>query len=100
MVTLETSRKRTQQIRASVDADSLDLSASGVTRDAQARDLLEDSLKGILAMWRIAAQEKAPEMVSAIRRFKVESNGDVVSISGTLPAATLRAFSQRRGEGR
>src|SRR5262245_42154493 len=40
--------------------------------DAQARDLLEDSLRSILSMWWIAAQEKAPEMVSAIRRFKVE----------------------------
>ena len=51
-------------------------------------------------MWRIAAQESAPEMVSAIRRFKVESNGNVVSISGMLPAARLRAFVERRGKGR
>ena len=51
-------------------------------------------------MWRIAAQEEAPEMASSIRRFQVESNGDVVSISGTRPAAMLRAFAERRGEGR
>jgi len=70
----------------------------GLTRDAQARDLLEESLKGILARWRIAALEKAPEMVSAIRRSKVKSNGDVVSISGTLPAAMLRALAASHGE--
>lgn len=49
-------------------------------------------------MWRIATQEKAPEMVSAIRRFKVESDGDSVSISGTLPTAMLRALAASHGE--
>jgi len=40
-------------------------------------------------MWRIAAQEMAPEIVSAIRRFRVDSDGDSVSSSGTLPTAML-----------
>jgi len=49
-------------------------------------------------MWRIVAQEKAPEMVSAIRRFKVEIDGDSVSISGTLPTAMLKALAASHGE--
>jgi hypothetical protein len=51
-------------------------------------------------MWRVAAQKEAPAMVSAIRRFKVTSNGLVVSISGTLPATMRRAFAERQREGR
>jgi len=41
-------------------------------------------------MWR--------KMVSAIRRFKVESGGDSVSISGTLSTAMLRALAASHGE--
>ena len=48
-------------------------------------------------MWRIAAQEKVPATVSAIRRFKVESDGDSVSISD-LPTAMLRALAASHGE--
>jgi len=45
-------------------------------------------------LWRIAAQEK---VIPVIRRFKVESDGDPVSIS-ELPTAMLRALTASRGE--
>jgi len=53
------------------------------------------SLKVMLAMWRLAAQEKS---VSVLRRFKIESESEGVSISGTLPASFLRSLSSQRAE--
>jgi len=49
----------------------------------------------MLAMWRLAAQEKS---VSVLRRFKIESESEGVSISGTLPASFLRSLSSQRAE--
>lgn len=80
-------------LQAKVHGDSVDVSATGLTTDAESRDLIEDSLRGVLALWRLAVQEKSPELVSVIRRFRVESDGDSVSISGTLPGSFLRSLS-------
>ena len=60
------------------------------------RGLLEDSLRGVLAMWRLAVQEKSPELVSVIRRFRIDNDGDAVSIRGTLPASFLQSLSSKR----
>jgi hypothetical protein len=81
--------------QAKANGDSLDLSATGVTSDADTRQLLEDSLRGLMAMWRLAVQDKAPEMVTMIRRFSVSSDGDGVSVRGTLPAAFLRSIADK-----
>ena len=58
--------------------------------------LLEDSLRGVLAMWRLAVQEKSPELVSVIRRFRIDTDDDGVSISGTLPGSFLALRSPRQ----
>jgi hypothetical protein len=83
-------------LQAKVHGDALDVSATGVTNDAESRGLLEDSLRGLLAMWRLAVQEKSPDLVSVIRRFRVESDADGVSISGTLPGSLLRSLASNR----
>ncbi|HWZ85342.1 MAG TPA: hypothetical protein VN032_04025 [Thermoanaerobaculia bacterium] len=83
-------------LQATVHGDALDVSATGVTNDAESRDLLEDSLRGLLAMWRLAIQEKSPDLVSVIRRFRVENDADGVSISGTLPGSFLRSLASNR----
>lgn len=41
---------------------------------------------------RIASQEK-PEIVSALRKFKVGSDRNAVTISGTLDGATIKALA-------
>ncbi len=82
--------------QATVRTDDLTLAASGVSPDAETRQLLEDSLKGVVAMWRLAVQEKQPELVSALRRFRIESTGDAVTVSGTLPAAVLKSLAEKR----
>jgi hypothetical protein len=83
-------------LQATVKSDGLEIEATGLTTDAENRDLLADSLRGVLAMWRLAVQDKAPEMVSVIRRFHVDSDSDGVSIRGTLPSSFLESLGQRR----
>jgi hypothetical protein len=87
-------------LQASVHGDSIDVSATGLTSDAENRDLLEDSLRGVLAMWRLAVQEKSPELVSVLRRFRVEKDGESVSISGTLPASFLKSLAAHHQTGK
>ena len=82
--------------QATVHSDDISLTASGVSPDAETRQLLEDSLRGVVAMWRLAVQEKSPELVSVLRKFKIESDGDAVTVSGTLPSSVLRAFAEKR----
>jgi hypothetical protein len=48
-----------------------------------------------MAMWRLAVQEKSPEMVTMIRRFSVSNDGESVSVRGTLPAAFLRSIADK-----
>ena len=83
-------------LQASVHGDAVELAATGVSSDAENRGLLEDSLRGVLAMWRLAVQEKSPELVSVIRRFRIDNDGDAVSIRGTLPASFLQSLSSKR----
>ncbi len=83
-------------LQATVKSDGLEIEATGLTTDAENRDLLADALRGVLAMWRLAVQEKAPEMVSIIRRFQIDSDSDGVSIRGTLPSSFLESLGHRR----
>jgi hypothetical protein len=80
-------------MQATVHGDNVDLSATGLTKDAENRDLLEDSLRGMLAMWRLAVADKAPELVSVLRKFQIDNDGDSVSIRGTLLGSFLRSLS-------
>ncbi|HYR46535.1 MAG TPA: hypothetical protein VER78_05980 [Thermoanaerobaculia bacterium] len=82
-------------LQASARGDALELSIGGVCADSETRQLIEDSLKGILAMWRLAAQEKSPELVSALRKFAVTSGSDGVFVKGTLPGSFLRAMADK-----
>ena len=83
-------------VQAKARGDSLELSATGLSSDAETRQLLEDSLRGLMAMWRLAVQEKSPELVSALRKFTVSSDSEAVSIHGTLTGSALRALSRKK----
>jgi hypothetical protein len=48
-----------------------------------------------MAMWRLTMQENSPEMVTMIRRFSVSSDGEGVSVRGTLPAAFIRSIAEK-----
>ena len=85
-------------VQTTVRDDSLDFQATGVASSPEDRDNLEDALRGVLAMWRMAVQDKSPELVPVIRKFKVESDGDGVSIRGNLPATFLRSLESHRAQ--
>jgi hypothetical protein len=75
---------------ATARGDAVELSATGLTPDAETRGLLEDALKGVVAMWRLAVHEKSPELVPILRKFDIDSDDEGVSITGTLPASFVK----------
>ena len=77
-------------------SDEVVFGATAVSADAETRSLIEDLLRGATAAWRMAAQEKRPELVSVIRGFKVSDGGDAVSISGSLPSELVRKATAQR----
>jgi hypothetical protein len=83
-------------LQATTKGDALKLAATGIANDAETAGLMEDALRGVLAAWRLAAQEKSPETVSVLRKFTVSRDKETVSISGTLPGATVRALAEKK----
>ena len=83
-------------LQATAKGDALKLSATGLVSDSETAGLMEDALRGVLAAWRLAAQEKSPDTVSVLRKFTVSRDKDTVSISGTLPGATVRALAEKK----
>jgi hypothetical protein len=79
---------------ATTRGESVELSATGLSADAETRGLLEDALKGVVAMWRLAVHEKSPELVPILRKFDIESDDEGVSITGTLPASFVRKMME------
>lgn len=79
---------------ATTRGDSVELSATGLSPDAETRGLLEDALKGVVAMWRLAVHEKSPELVPILRKFDIESDDEGVSITGALPASFVRKMME------
>jgi hypothetical protein len=80
--------------QADVSGSAVSISATGVASDEETRQNLEDVLRGMLAAWRMSAQSKNPELVSAIRKIKVSRTDDGVTISGDVPAS---AFAKKGG---
>jgi hypothetical protein len=70
---------------ASVSGKTVAIAASGVSGDEATRENLEDVLRGVMAAWRMAAQSKSPELLAAVRKFRVGHEGDRVTITGELP---------------
>jgi hypothetical protein len=80
----------TVAIWATDTGDSLKLGGFGIARDAETLQLVEDTLRGALAAMRLAVQDKSPELVGVLRKFDVSRTSDTVTISGTLPAQTIK----------
>lgn len=76
--------------------EALQLGATGLSSDTETLQLLEDTVKGALAAMRLAVKDKAPEMVSVLRKFDVERKSDSISIEGSIPAATLRDLMAKK----
>ena len=76
--------------------DAIKLGAFGLTHDAETLGLLEDTLRGALSAMRLAVQDKSPDLVSTLRRFSVSRNDNSVTISGSVPADTFRAWAAKK----
>jgi len=80
-------------MEATVESDALAVKATGLSSDEETRGLLEDTLRGLTAAWRLAAQEKSPQLVAVIRKFQVSRDDEGVTISGKLPGDLIRSLS-------
>jgi hypothetical protein len=83
-------------LSVTAEGDALKLSATGVSGDPETRQDLEDAVRGVLAVWRLAVQERHPDLVSVLRKFKVSHEGDGVTLSGTLPGPVIREMAERK----
>jgi hypothetical protein len=97
-MTLVSSMKSVQllALQATAKGDALKLAATGYVSDEETAGLMEDALRGVLAAWRLAAQEKSPDTVSVLRKFTVSRDKGSVSISGTLSGAAVRALAEKK----
>ena len=77
---------------ATDSGDALKLGAFGLSRDPQTLQDVEDTLRGALSAMRLAAQDKQPELVTVLRKFNVTRTDDSVTISGSVPAATVKEY--------
>lgn len=76
--------------------DALELGAVGLSSDEETLQLLEDTVRGALSALRLAVKDKAPEMVSVLRRFDVSRKSDSIRVEGSIPAATLRDLMAKK----
>ena len=83
-------------LQATAKGDALKLSATGLVSDDETAGLMEDALRGVLAAWRLAAQEKSPDTVAMLRKFTVSRDKTTVSIAGTLPGPAIRAMVEKK----
>ena len=97
-VTLQAALKSvsTVAVWAKDAGDTLQVGATGLSNDAETLKLLEDATRGALAALRIAIKDKAPEMVSVLRRFDIDRTSDAITIEGSIPAAMVRDLMAKR----
>ncbi len=86
----------TVAVWATDTGDALELGAVGLSGDTETLELLEDTVRGALSALRLAVKDKAPEMVSVLRRFDVSRKSDSITVEGSIPAATLRELMAKK----
>ena len=83
-------------LQATAKGDALKLNATGLVSDEETAGLMEDALRGVLAAWRLAAQDKSPDTVAVLRKFTVSRDKSTVSVAGTLPGSAVRALAEKK----
>ncbi|HVT44798.1 MAG TPA: hypothetical protein VMT00_10435 [Thermoanaerobaculia bacterium] len=81
---------------ATDSGDALRFGGTAVSYDAETRQLLEDLLRGVLSGWRLAVQEKKPELLPVLRKFRVEQTSDAVIFTGSLPADVVKNWEAKK----
>ena len=75
--------------------EKLYFGATALSSDPETRQLLEDATRGVLAAWRLAAQESEPELVDVIRQFNVKQTPLGVTISGAVSSDMFQKFAKK-----
>lgn len=86
----------TVAIWAKDGGDALELGGIGFSNDTETLGLLEDTIRGALSAMRLAVKDKSPELVTVLRRFAVDRNNDSVTITGSIPASSIRQFMAKK----
>jgi hypothetical protein len=86
----------TVAVWATDKGDALALGALGLSADAETLELLEDTIRGGLSAMRLAAKDKAPEMVPVLRRFDVARANGGVTVTGSIPADQLKKMMDKK----
>lgn len=81
--------------QTTVSNDRVSFSITGLCPEEETRGLIEDTLRGLLAGWRLAVQDKEPELVSVIRRFQVSHNSEGVTLTGIVPGEVIEHFKEK-----
>ncbi|HYM60713.1 MAG TPA: hypothetical protein VEZ11_07460 [Thermoanaerobaculia bacterium] len=76
--------------------EALKLGAVGLASDEETLQLIEDTIRGALSALRLAAQDKSPDLIPVLRRFSVAHANGAVTISGSIPADTLRTLAAKK----
>ncbi len=76
--------------------DSLELGAFGLSSDDETLQLLEDTVRGGLSALRLAVKDKAPEMVTVLRRFEISRKNDAITVEGSIPASSIRDLMAKK----
>ena len=77
--------------QANLSSGGVDVKATGISTDEEARQNIEDILRGMIAAWRMSVESKNPELLAALRKFSVVRDHEGVTISGRLPAELLKS---------
>jgi|SRR5579884_2958383 len=83
---------------ATDSGDAVKVGAFGLSRDPQTLQDVEDTLRGALSAMRLAIQDKQPDLVTVLRRFNVSRSDDSVTITGSVPASTVKQYIARHAE--
>jgi hypothetical protein len=86
----------TMAVWATDTGDSLKLGAFGVSTDQETLGLLEDTVRGALSAMRLAVKDKSPDLVTLLRRFEVDKTSDSVTVTGSIPASTIRELAAKK----
>lgn len=76
--------------------DALQVGGVALTDDVDTRDLVADAARGMLAAWRLALQDKAPEVLPVLRQFKIDTDREGVKFSGTIPASAIDSLKAKK----
>lgn len=76
-------------------ASDVDVSARAVCQKPEDAALVHDALKGLIAMGKLASQEKERDVAAALDLAQVQDDGAAVTFSMRIPGATIEHFHEK-----